>query len=203
MKKKTAGPKIKVFLVDDHPAVREGVRAFLTHKGVAVVGEAADDTEAVRKLRKAAPDVTTNDIDNARIFVLVLDDGLGVACCTKLAEEVAKPGGLPPPPPRLATDIWAAKELQKTAALFIDMLGPNRTKSGLRRGLNHRYFVRAYQVYLVVHKKRLMGIQVCLDEMRLAHRHVRLGILNEDDGVCSCQIIERDPLADRILIQPR
>ena len=62
MKKKTA-VKIKVFLVDDHPAVREGVRAYLTAQGVAVVGEASDDTEAVRKLKKVAPNVIVLDIN--------------------------------------------------------------------------------------------------------------------------------------------
>ncbi len=61
--KKKAAAKIKVFLVDDHPAVREGVRAFLTNQGIAVVGEAADDTEAVRKLKKTAPNVIVLDIN--------------------------------------------------------------------------------------------------------------------------------------------
>jgi DNA-binding NarL/FixJ family response regulator len=56
--------KIKVFLVDDHPAVREGVRSFLTTQGsVAVVGEAADDVEALRKLKKVEPDVIILDIN--------------------------------------------------------------------------------------------------------------------------------------------
>ena len=62
MKKKT-GAKIKVFLVDDHPAVRDGVRSYLTAEGVSVVGEAADDTEALRKLKKAEPDVVILDIN--------------------------------------------------------------------------------------------------------------------------------------------
>ena len=47
--KKKSGVKIKVFLVDDHPGVRDGVRAYLTNKGVSVVGEAANDKEALRK----------------------------------------------------------------------------------------------------------------------------------------------------------
>ncbi len=55
--------KIKVFLVDDHPAVREGVRAFLTARGLVVVGEASNDMEAARKLRKLAPDVVILDIN--------------------------------------------------------------------------------------------------------------------------------------------
>jgi two-component system nitrate/nitrite response regulator NarL len=55
--------KIKVFLVDDHPALREGVRAFLTSQGtITVVGEAADDVEAVRKLKKTPADVIIVDI---------------------------------------------------------------------------------------------------------------------------------------------
>jgi two-component system nitrate/nitrite response regulator NarL len=56
--------KIKVFLVDDHPAIREGVGSYLTSKGpIAVVGEAADDAEALRKLKKLAPDVIVLDIN--------------------------------------------------------------------------------------------------------------------------------------------
>jgi DNA-binding NarL/FixJ family response regulator len=61
--KATGAKKIKVFLVDDHPAVREGVRSFLTSEGVSVVAEAADDAEALRKLKKAQPDVMVLDIN--------------------------------------------------------------------------------------------------------------------------------------------
>jgi DNA-binding NarL/FixJ family response regulator len=61
--KKKSGAKIKVFLVDDHPAVREGVRSYLAGQGsFLVVGEAADDKEALRKLKKVAPDVIILDI---------------------------------------------------------------------------------------------------------------------------------------------
>lgn len=61
--KKRGATKIKVFLVDDHPAVREGVRSYLTQQGVSVVGEASDDAEASRKVKKAAPDVIILDIN--------------------------------------------------------------------------------------------------------------------------------------------
>ena len=54
--------KTTVFLVDDHPAVREGVRSFLVMHGLEVVGEATDDAEAVRKLKKVKPDVIILDI---------------------------------------------------------------------------------------------------------------------------------------------
>ena len=55
--------RIRVFLVDDHPAVREGLRSYLNGLGgVPVVGEAASGPEAVRKLRKASPDVVVLDV---------------------------------------------------------------------------------------------------------------------------------------------
>ncbi len=54
---------IKVFLVDDHPVVREGVRTYLTNHAITVVGEAADAKEALRKVRKAAPDVIVLDVN--------------------------------------------------------------------------------------------------------------------------------------------
>lgn len=61
--KKTSCVRIKVFLVDDHPSVREGVRNYLTNHGsFKVVGEAADDAEALRKVKRAAPDVILLDI---------------------------------------------------------------------------------------------------------------------------------------------
>ena len=63
MKKKNQ-TKIKVFLVDDHPAVREGVRSYLNNQGsVLVVGEAADADEALRKARKLAPEVIVLDVN--------------------------------------------------------------------------------------------------------------------------------------------
>lgn len=61
---KRRGPaKVKVFLVDDHPVVRDGVRAYLSQQGtISVVGEASDDAEALRELKKVSPDVILLDI---------------------------------------------------------------------------------------------------------------------------------------------
>ena len=62
MKKKQ--PKIKVFLVDDHPVVRDGVRSYLTNeKSVSMVGEASDAQEALRKVKKLSPDVIVLDVN--------------------------------------------------------------------------------------------------------------------------------------------
>lgn len=56
--------KIKVFLVDDHPSVRDGVRTYLESTGgIAVVGEAADDKQALRGLKKVVADVIILDIN--------------------------------------------------------------------------------------------------------------------------------------------
>ena len=62
--KKKSQPKIKVFLVDDHPAVREGVRSYLTSQGsILVVGEAADAKEALRKVKKLMPEIIILDVN--------------------------------------------------------------------------------------------------------------------------------------------
>ncbi|HBE88492.1 MAG TPA: DNA-binding response regulator [Elusimicrobia bacterium] len=62
MKNKTGG-KIRIFLVDDHPVVRDGVRACLSAQAAfEVVGEASDDKEALRKMVKARPDIIILDI---------------------------------------------------------------------------------------------------------------------------------------------
>lgn len=61
---KKAARKIKVFLVDDHPTVRAGVRAFLSAQAsISVVGEAADDKQALRGLKKTPADVVILDIN--------------------------------------------------------------------------------------------------------------------------------------------
>ena len=54
---------IRVFLVDDHPIVREGVRSYLANHAISVVGEASDAKEALRKVKKAAPDVIVLDVN--------------------------------------------------------------------------------------------------------------------------------------------
>ena len=55
--------KIKVFLVDDHPIVREGVRSYLSNHAISVVGEASDAKEALRKVKALAPDVIVLDVN--------------------------------------------------------------------------------------------------------------------------------------------
>lgn len=56
-------PNIKVFLVDDHPIVREGVRSYLANHSISVVGEASDAKECLRKVKKATPEVVILDVN--------------------------------------------------------------------------------------------------------------------------------------------
>src|SRR6185436_18879487 len=49
---------IKVMLVDDHPIVRKGIGSCLARRpNLAIVGEAGDGQEALRKAKELAPDI--------------------------------------------------------------------------------------------------------------------------------------------------
>ncbi|MGH8913110.1 MAG: response regulator [Acidimicrobiia bacterium] len=54
---------VRVMIVDDHPVVRRGLRAFLeTQPGMEVVGEAADGQEALRVVATGNPDLVLLDL---------------------------------------------------------------------------------------------------------------------------------------------
>ena len=56
-------PAIRVLLVDDHPVVRQGLRALLsTQEGIDVVGEAGDGEAAVAAAERLSPDVVLMDV---------------------------------------------------------------------------------------------------------------------------------------------
>lgn len=58
-----ARPPVRVLLVDDHAAVRQGLVEILRETpGVAVVGEAADGHEAISQARTLRPDVIVMDV---------------------------------------------------------------------------------------------------------------------------------------------
>src|SRR5664279_2041302 len=69
-----AAPHIRVFLLDDHEIVREGLRALLeSHADFEVIGEAATAAEALARIPPLRPDVAVLDVR--------LPDGDGVQVC--------------------------------------------------------------------------------------------------------------------------
>jgi DNA-binding NarL/FixJ family response regulator len=72
---------IRVFLLDDHELVREGLRAVLQREDdIEVVGEAGTATEGLRRIDETRPDVALVD--------LLLPDGDGLDVCRWIKERI-------------------------------------------------------------------------------------------------------------------
>jgi RNA polymerase sigma factor (sigma-70 family) len=56
------GHPTTVLVVDDHPVVREGLKALISHRDIRVIGEAATGRQAVEEARRLRPDVVLMDI---------------------------------------------------------------------------------------------------------------------------------------------
>lgn len=52
----------RVFVIDDHPVVREGFRSMLTDEGIAIVGEAGTGAEAVERITTVGVDMILLDL---------------------------------------------------------------------------------------------------------------------------------------------
>jgi DNA-binding NarL/FixJ family response regulator len=72
---------IRVFLLDDHELVREGIRGLLeSDDAIEVVGEAATGQEAMSRIPLAKPDVAILDVR--------LEDGDGIEVCRDIRSQV-------------------------------------------------------------------------------------------------------------------
>jgi DNA-binding NarL/FixJ family response regulator len=80
----TAKPPVSVFLADDHPIVRDGLREILErHGGFVIAGEAGDGEEALACILETPCDVLILDIEMPRMSGLevaqaIRDQGLPV-----------------------------------------------------------------------------------------------------------------------------
>ncbi len=78
---------VSVFVVDDHPVLREGLRDVLERTGrIQVVGEAGSVEDAITRLRIVRPQVVMLD--------LRLTDGTGIELCTHIRSTYADMGVL-------------------------------------------------------------------------------------------------------------
>ena len=55
--------RIRVFSVDDHPLLHEGIAAIINHQpDMQLVAQASSGSEAIRQFREQHPDVTLMDL---------------------------------------------------------------------------------------------------------------------------------------------
>jgi DNA-binding NarL/FixJ family response regulator len=63
-----APAKIRVLTVDDHPLLREGIKAIIDQAGdMEMVAQASNGREAIQQFRKVRPDVTLMDVQMPEI----------------------------------------------------------------------------------------------------------------------------------------
>jgi VWFA-related protein len=78
---------------------------------------------------RVTPDVTTNEIDNARIFVLVIDDGFGMGGVIR--DNLLRL--------KHAVDPKAIADMKRTVELFISLLGPEDLAGIVFTGTTAKY----------------------------------------------------------------
>jgi DNA-binding NarL/FixJ family response regulator len=72
-----AKAKVKILIVDDHPIVRQGLRAVLaSRENLEVVGDAADGAEALLKVKALRPDIVLMDVNMPGMDGLTVTEAL-------------------------------------------------------------------------------------------------------------------------------
>lgn len=79
---------VRVFLVDDHPAVRQGLALLLSQSGCVVCGEAGCRAEALDKLARLAGEPSTQS--HSQADVAVVDLSLGEESGMDLLDELQR-----------------------------------------------------------------------------------------------------------------
>ena len=54
--------QLTVFLIDDHPVVRSGIKMLLESKGIEVIGEAESGEDAVKRVPELSPNIVVCDL---------------------------------------------------------------------------------------------------------------------------------------------
>lgn len=77
--------ELRILIVDDHEAIRDGIRELLAkHKEWVICGEAIDGVEAIEKAKSLSPDVVLMDVSMPRM------DGIQAAKVLSLEAPNAK-----------------------------------------------------------------------------------------------------------------
>ena len=109
---------VRVLLADDHPVVREGLRALIATTGdLEVVAEAGDGREAIRLARQHAPNAVVMDLSMPRLDgaaaareILTVRPGTGIVILTMHTDDEA---------------LAAALQTGATGFVAKDSLGPD------------------------------------------------------------------------------
>jgi DNA-binding NarL/FixJ family response regulator len=73
--------KLRVFLVDDHPVLREGLKALInSQQDMSVVGEAGDGQVALERIPMVNPDVVVMDISMPNVGGAVATEQVRARC---------------------------------------------------------------------------------------------------------------------------